>query len=310
MDTLSPRSRALTLACLLVLAGRIASDGVARAQPALGRPSDPQVAAGVQQVREGDFETAVVTLESAAQRLTALPRPPRDLLLAHLYLGVAQVALDKAAPARGRFLEVLKLEPDLRLSPDEFSPKVIGVFEEARRELARTRTVGTEKPRGSRTPWIVGGVAAGAAGVVALVTRGGDGGATGTVSFGGGRFDTPVLVCPDGARAMPLPFTILLDASNGTSRPVSITAVTAVLRIVASSIPSEIGFGSNSPAMVTPSTVAANGRATLRIDSTLMCDNGAGDSPRFNEWSGHVTVTTSADVYTVDTVDRLRVNIP
>jgi hypothetical protein len=41
-----------------------------------------------------------------------------------------------------------------------------------------------------------------------------------------------------------------------------------------------------------------------------MCDNGAGDSPRFNEWSGHVTVTTSADVYTVDTVDRLRVNIP
>ena len=42
----------------------------------------------------------------------------------------------------------------------------------------------------------------------------------------------------------------------------------------------------------------------------LICNNGPGDPGRFNEWSGRVTFTTSAGVFTVETADRLRVNIP
>jgi hypothetical protein len=64
------------------------------------------------------------------------------------------------------------------------------------------------------------------------------------------------------------------------------------------------------PATTIPATIATGGRTTVRVDSTLLCDNGPGDSARFNEWSGRVTLTTSAGVFTVETADRLRVNIP
>jgi hypothetical protein len=309
---MSPRRRTPTFACVLVIAGALAPTGLARAaQPVSTPPSDAEVAAGIRQVKEGDFETAVVTLQSAARRLAVLPRPPRDLLQAHLYLGVAHVALDHAEPARERFREVLTLEPDLRLSPDEFSPKVIGAFELARRDMASTRVSTAPAKRGSRAPWIIGGVVAGAAGIAAVAAAGGDGGGpTGSASFSGARFATPVLVCEDGARMMPLPFALFVDGVNSTSRPVTVSAVTVVLTIVASSIPSEIGFGSSFEATVMPDTVAANGRAMLRIDSTLRCDNGVGDSMRFNEWSGQVTITSSAGVSTLAAVDRLRINIP
>jgi len=38
--------------------------------------------------------------------------------------------------------------------------------------------------------------------------------------------------------------------------------------------------------------------------------NGAGDAPRFNEWSGGITLTTAAGAVNLETADRMRVNIP
>jgi hypothetical protein len=48
----------------------------------------------------------------------------------------------------------------------------------------------------------------------------------------------------------------------------------------------------------------------VRAETSLLCANGTGDSPRFNEWSGRLTLSTSAGVFTLVTADRLRVNIP
>jgi hypothetical protein len=54
----------------------------------------------------------------------------------------------------------------------------------------------------------------------------------------------------------------------------------------------------------------ANTSVPLRIDTTLLCGNGVGDEARFNEWSGRLTLTTSSGLVTLETADRLRVNIP
>ena len=71
-----------------------------------------------------------------------------------------------------------------------------------------------------------------------------------------------------------------------------------------------MGFASNAPASVSPQSVPAAASVTLRIDTTLLCGNGADDEPRFNEWSGRLTLATSSGLVTLETADRLRVNIP
>jgi len=267
--------------------------------PLHGQSSDPELAQGVRQVREGDFEGAVTTLEPVVRRLSGLPQRSRDLVLAYLNLGVAYVALDQPETARSRFKEALIRDRKLKLSPAEYSPKVLAIFEEARREARQTGGGG----KGSRAPLIALGVGAAAAGVV-LATRGGSDEPT----FSGARFASTVVVCPDESIALPLPVFILVEAEAGGS---SLTiSGSATLRIVDSADPGERGFGSNRATTVVPSTLNQGSRATLQVQTSLQCDNGPGDSGRWNEWSGQVTFTTSAGVFTVETVDRLRVNIP
>jgi hypothetical protein len=272
---------------------------------------DADLEAGIRQVKEGDFETAVVTLDRVALRLAGDPARGKDRAQASLYLGVALVALDQRESAKARFKEAVELDHDMRLTPDRFSPKVITAFEEARREAAAEAARSAPesgKKRGSRTPWLVGlGVAA--VGGVVLATRG-EGQSAGSFALVNARFGTPVVVCPDGTFGKPLPFTVLVEARNGTSGAVSVNTVSTVVTIRSSAIPSEIGFSSNLPSTFSPASVTAGATATLGVDSTLTCDNAIGDSPRFNEWSAQLTVATTAGLFTVDAVDRLRVNIP
>jgi hypothetical protein len=108
-----------------------------------------------------------------------------------------------------------------------------------------------------------------------------------------------------------LPVTVLVEADNSGSEAVSLSSASLTLIIVTSpAVPSEVGFASSAPTTVTPSSVGARGNATLRVDSSLLCSNGSRDAARFNEWTGRVTLTTSAGVLSVETTDRLRVNIP
>jgi hypothetical protein len=267
------------------------------------QPSDAELAQGLRQVREGDFEGAVTTLESVVRRLSTAPERSADLVRAYVGLGVAYVALDQPTAARARFRDALARDRHLKLSASEHSPKVLAVFEEARREWRRSGGGGG----GARIPLIVAGVAAAAAGVV-LATRG-DGGSGAPPAFSGARFAPTVVVCPDGSVRAPLPVFILVEAEAG-SEPITISASTT-LRIVASPAnPAEVGFADNRPSTVTPPTLAANARSTLRIETSLLCSNGAGDEGRFNEWVGLVTFTTPAGVLMVETGDRLQVNIP
>jgi hypothetical protein len=268
--------------------------------PLPAQADDPDLAAGFRQVREGDFEGAVTTLEAAVRRLGSLPARLRDLVRAYVELGVAYVALDQKEEARARFREALLRDRSLKLSAAAYSPKVVTVFEEARLE---SRTAGGGGKGGSRVPLIALGVGAAAGGVV-LLTRGG----SGTPVFSGARFGTPVVLCPAGSLNVELPVSILVECQAGGS-DLTISSASTTLIITTSVITGEVGFGSSRPTAVMPSLVASGARATVTLNTTLLCNNG-GDQSRFNEWSGHATLTTTAGVFTVDTADRMRVNIP
>lgn len=289
------------------------------AGPLHAQATDPELAAGIRQVNEGDFEGAVLTLDAVARRLAVEGNRKAELVQAYVHLGIALVALDQRSAARDRFGLALALDPRLTLGPDRHSPKVIGVFEEARRaataaEKAQAAAASPAKPTGggggSKALWVGLGVAAVAGGIV-LATRGKDQALPATPArFTNTRFGTPVLTCQDGAVDQPLAVSILVDAVGG-STPTNITSVSAVLIIVASpTVPGEVGFASNAPANVSPQSVDVNAGVTLRIDTTLLCGNGVGDEPRFNEWSGRLTLATSSGLVTLETADRLRVNIP
>jgi hypothetical protein len=152
----------------------------------------------------------------------------------------------------------------------------------------------------------VGGAAAGA---VLLATRGEDPGA-GTTTFTNARFTQPVITCPNGSEDVPLPFSVLVDVDNRSTRQVTVQAVNTVAVIVETSLPAELGFSSTRPSTVAPASVAADSRATLRVESTLLCGNGPGDPARFNTWTARISFSTSAGIINVETADRMRVDVP
>jgi hypothetical protein len=269
--------------------------------PLPAQSADPELAQGVRQVREGDFEGAVATLESVVRRLSSAPERSRDLVQAYVNLGVAYVALDQRDVARSRFGEALARDRNLKLSAAEYSPKVLAVFEEARQQ-ARPSGQGR---KGSKTPYVIAGAAAAAAAGVVLATRG----SNASAAFSGARFGNLVAVCPDDSINVPVQVLILVEAQAG-SAALSIDSATAQLIIVMSADTGEVGFASTQATTVSPMVVAAKTHATLQVSTVLVCNNGPGDPGRFNEWSGRVTFTTSAGVFTVETADRLRVNIP
>jgi hypothetical protein len=237
-------------------------------------PADLEIEAGIRQVQEGDFETAVITLEAGVRRLARdTPRSPL-IVTAAVHLGIAYIALDQREVAKARFKDALAVDPGLRLTAERYSPKVIAAFEEARRERAAQALATPTASKRSTAPWIVGGAVAVAGGAALLATRGGGGNPTGAVTFSGARFATPVLDCPDGTTGTPLPVGILFEARNDSKQVVSIRTVTATLVIVTSAVPGEIGFASNQPATALPSMVPASGSATVRVDTALVCQNG------------------------------------
>jgi hypothetical protein len=269
--------------------------------PLRAQSPDSELAQGLRQVREGDFEGAVTTLESVVRRLSSAPERSRDLVQAYVNLGVAYVALDQRDTARSRFGEALARDRNLKLSAAEYSPKVLAVFEEARQRVRQA----TPGRKGSKAPYIIAGAAAAAAGVV-LATRGGS---DASATFSGARFGNLVALCPDDSVNVLVPVLILVEAQAGSSS-LSIDSAAAQLIIVTSANTGEVGFASTQATNVSPMVVASKTHATLQVSTVLVCNNGPGDPGRFNEWSGRVTFTTSAGVFTVETADRLRVNIP
>jgi hypothetical protein len=191
------------LGCLVLA---VAWAPVAHAQ---GLPTDAEVALGVRQAEDGDYDAAILTLDAAARRLAADPSHPRDLPQAYLYLGIAYLGKGREAAARAKFREALMQMKDLDLNAERFPPKVIDMLEAAREEIRRdsasTRAVTVQKPDkkggGGKTALLLGGIAA-VGGVAVAAGAGGGGGDAGSgagggavtatfpnevVAFGGGR---------------------------------------------------------------------------------------------------------------------------
>src|SRR5262245_14186576 len=221
-----------------------------------GASGSEELARGIRQVTEGDFENAVLTLDGAVRSLSQEPARVRDLAQAYLHLGIAYVALDQRERARASFKEALLRDKELRLGPDRYSPKVIAVFEEARQEVQKAPPA--EGKKGSRLPLILLGAGAVAGGTIALVAGGGSPSPppTGEVRFTNARFFTQVLVCPDGPSSTELPLSIDLDATNGTGTAVPVSAISSTLIIeVSPAVPSEVGFASSLLTQAMPSSV-------------------------------------------------------
>jgi hypothetical protein len=155
---------------------------------------DTDLATGVRQAQEGDFENAVVTLDGVVRRLTGQPARAKDLARAYTYLSIAYLGLSQEQTAKAKFMEAWKADRDMNLSPREFPPRILEFFERARKEanLGAPATAASPQPaaapaasaepkkKGSKTvPILIGvGVLAGVG--VAVAAGGGGGGGGGT----------------------------------------------------------------------------------------------------------------------------------
>ncbi len=186
--------------------------------------ADPQVAKGIREVDDGEFEAAILTLDSATRRLAADPKATRDLAEAYLYLGVAYLGKGAETSAKAQFREALARARDLKLSPEKFAPKVIELFERARDEVSArpaasasptpAPSVGPRKTGGASKALLIGGgvIAAGAAAAFAAAGGGGNGAAPSTTASpaAGTRTQTfgPFSFTPDHTECCPGPVTV------------------------------------------------------------------------------------------------------
>lgn len=180
------RRRALAVFLMLGLA----TMGVAQPQVA-----DPDVRRGIAQVDEGEYDSAILTLDGAVRRLaTEKGHSSSDLAEAYFYLGVAYLGKGHETSAKARFRDAVQQMREMSPSPEKFPPRVIELFEKAREEsraagastATSTTTTAMEPPAkkkgGSKALLVIGGVAlVGGGAAVAL----GGGGGSGTSDNGG-----------------------------------------------------------------------------------------------------------------------------
>lgn len=172
---------------VLVAGVLVAGGAVAAAQlPAFER----ELAEAKSLYREARFQEAIAKLEEVVVRF----KPLRDVELrkiqladAYLHLGLAHVAVNEGTAAKENLKDMLRLDPQRRLDPEVYAPKVVALVEEARAELRATSQAAASPPpssvqgqggasakKASSTPWIIAGVGAAVAGAgIAVGSRGG-----------------------------------------------------------------------------------------------------------------------------------------
>ncbi|HXB56290.1 MAG TPA: PKD domain-containing protein [Vicinamibacteria bacterium] len=133
--------------------------------------ADPDLAGGVQKVKEGRLEAGVQALDAYLRRTAGQPGLARERAQAYVYLGVSYLGLNQEPAAKAEFAQALAQSPDLSLNPGEFPPNVVRVFEMARREsLFRATAPPRASSGGSHTtPLLIGAGLALAGGAVAIV---------------------------------------------------------------------------------------------------------------------------------------------
>lgn len=140
--------------------------------------SDADLMRGIDLVKTGDFESAVVSLEAAIRRMGRDPQRAKDVALAYAYQGVAYLEMKEEGLAKEKFHQALRHDGSFRLAQGEFSPQQIRIFVVVLGELkaAAPSPSPPPKPRGGKgkTVAIVGGGAIVAAGVAVAASGGSD----------------------------------------------------------------------------------------------------------------------------------------
>ncbi len=124
-----------TILTLVLVAGLVAPQ--APVVTAQGNQADADLTTGIRQVREGEFEAALATLDGVVKRLAAQKGRAQDLARAYTYLAIAYVGMAEQEKARVKFLEAWRADRTFTLSPTEFPPSIIEAFERARKDGER-----------------------------------------------------------------------------------------------------------------------------------------------------------------------------
>ncbi len=198
---------------LLVVAGILAGP---LASPAQSEGVDPDVNEGIRLVEIGEYDAAILTLDNAARRLAADPEQVGQLSQAYLYLGIAYLGKGHEAAARARFRDAVTQMKDLTLSPEQFPPKVINLFEAAREDTLKapaatpTESAPTAAPESTAAPGPAGTAAEpapppkkGSSKTLLVVGGTGAAAAVGALALGGGGGDSGQAASP--ARVEPPP---------------------------------------------------------------------------------------------------------
>jgi hypothetical protein len=206
------RSKCLSLLVALALAS------LPFASISLAAGGNMDLTVGMRHVEEGDFEAAAVVLDRAVQALSKQKGSSKELARAYLYLAIANLGMSQEASAKARLLDALASDKELSLSPDDYPPKVIKLFDEVRREAgmavpAKSRPEVAAKPKKeggrSKLPYILGGVVVAGAGV-----------ALGTGVIGGNSAPAagPIVIDPMGLVPI-VSITELKFTASGASDP-------------------------------------------------------------------------------------------
>lgn len=150
---------------------------------------DADVRRGIALVEEGEYDSAILTLDNAVRRLAATKgHSSADLAEAYFHLGVAYLGKGHETSAKARFRDAVQQMREMSPSPEKFPPRVIELFEKAREEsraaapaaapspsVAAAPSAVAPKKGGGKTLLVIGGVAL-AGGGAALALGGGGGG--------------------------------------------------------------------------------------------------------------------------------------
>jgi len=145
---------------------------VAAATLLLGASGETELDKGIRQVTEGDFEGALITLDSLARDLAARPAPSKEKVSTYVWLGAAYSGLDQEALAISKLEQALRLDAGLTLSAETFPPKLLRLFETAKQRIAEEAKLKKEagtKPR--KKGLLLVGVGGAAAAGIALAVK-------------------------------------------------------------------------------------------------------------------------------------------
>lgn len=300
------------LGSLLFIVGLLAAPVhvAAQAMPV----SDTELKKGITQVEEGDLENAVVTLDSAIQRLSAEKGHENDVAAAHLYLAMTHLGLSQIENAKAEVRAAWRNNSQMRLDPAKFPPMLIKMYDDARQEGDAKPAAAKKRGHTGLALGILGAAAAG--GIVAAASGGGGATPAPVFSITNARFQPAQLTCPIGPPNQPIyvpnGWTIAADARDDSGNPIYITSCTMRLSIASSDIPSEVGttvpiqcsiFGSSPLTFSAPRTILIVG------SDPVICVNGD-TTTHVNHWSGVVNLETTRGKFQLVTTNTFEVINP